>query len=202
MNVEPNDAMLQNARLRIGFFLFEQDDLPDEITLGGDQMLAVLQFPGGFKEVQAFGVQERNPSWSGVFNYENAIRKVELLDAMYRTGGVFEFKVENFPLRLVVIKKFNWLYRSKYEIPYEIELELVTVPDTLLTSDPVTQALSATLPPEVLYPQGAYTVVNGDTLWGLALRFYGNGQQYKKIATANSIANPDLILPGQRLVIP
>lgn len=48
-----------------------------------------------------------------------------------------------------------------------------------------------------------YTVVKGDTLSGIAKKFYGNGSQYKKIAAANpSIKNPNLIYPGQVLNIP
>ncbi|MBE5987151.1 MAG: LysM peptidoglycan-binding domain-containing protein [Paenibacillaceae bacterium] len=48
-----------------------------------------------------------------------------------------------------------------------------------------------------------YTVKSGDTLWGIAKTFYGNGGQYTKIASANSgISNPNLIYPGQVLSIP
>lgn len=50
--------------------------------------------------------------------------------------------------------------------------------------------------------QQTYTVQGGDTLWAIAERYYGDGNQYMKIATANGIANPDLIHPGQQLVIP
>lgn len=47
-----------------------------------------------------------------------------------------------------------------------------------------------------------YTVVKGDTLWGIAKRYYGNGNQYPKIAKANNIKNPDIIHIGQKLLIP
>ena len=49
-----------------------------------------------------------------------------------------------------------------------------------------------------------YTVVSGDTLWGIATRYYGNGAQYPTIYNANRniISNPNLIYPGQKLVIP
>ena len=47
-----------------------------------------------------------------------------------------------------------------------------------------------------------YTVVSGDTLWAIAERFYGDGNQYPKIASASGVANPDLIHPGQVLTIP
>lgn len=49
-----------------------------------------------------------------------------------------------------------------------------------------------------------YTVVSGDTLWAIATRYYGSGAQYPKIydANRNIISNPNLIYPGQKLVIP
>lgn len=49
-----------------------------------------------------------------------------------------------------------------------------------------------------------YTVVSGDTLWGIAKYFYGNGSLYTKIVAANSdiISNPNLIYPGMKLFIP
>jgi len=47
-----------------------------------------------------------------------------------------------------------------------------------------------------------YTVVSGDTLWAIAEKFYGDGSQYQKIASASGVSNPDLIQPGQVLTIP
>jgi LysM repeat protein len=47
-----------------------------------------------------------------------------------------------------------------------------------------------------------WTVDPGDTLWAIAEKVYGDGNQYQRIADANGIANPDLIQPGQDLVIP
>lgn len=48
-----------------------------------------------------------------------------------------------------------------------------------------------------------HTVQPGDTLWGLAKKYYGNGSQYSKIVSANpSIKNPNLIQDGQILNIP
>lgn len=50
--------------------------------------------------------------------------------------------------------------------------------------------------------QRTYTVKPGDNLSHIAREFYGNANEYMRIAEANGIANPDLIHPGQELVIP
>ncbi len=48
-----------------------------------------------------------------------------------------------------------------------------------------------------------HMVQSGDTLWGIAKKYYGNGSQYTKIVSANpDIKNPNLIYPGQVLSIP
>lgn len=47
-----------------------------------------------------------------------------------------------------------------------------------------------------------HKVVRGDTLWGIAQKYYGNGSRYPEIAKANNIKNPDLISVGQTLIIP
>ena len=56
---------------------------------------------------------------------------------------------------------------------------------------------------------GQYHVVEGgdpwgDTLWDLAESYYGDGSQWEKIYNANAdqIEDPNLIYPGQRLLIP
>ena len=47
--------------------------------------------------------------------------------------------------------------------------------------------------------QRTYTVVRGDTLSAIGKKF---GVNWRDIAAANNIANPDLIYPGQVFVIP
>lgn len=50
-----------------------------------------------------------------------------------------------------------------------------------------------------------YTVVSGDTMWGIAKRAYGDGAKWKDIYAANKPpvgANPNLIYAGQVLTIP
>lgn len=48
----------------------------------------------------------------------------------------------------------------------------------------------------------AYTASPGDHLWSIAVRAYGDGYQWVKIAEANAIANPDYIEVGQVLKLP
>lgn len=55
-----------------------------------------------------------------------------------------------------------------------------------------------------------YTVVSGDTLWGIAEKFYGDGNQYTKIFEANRSVwsangqkeDPNILYPNWELTIP
>jgi nucleoid-associated protein YgaU len=47
-----------------------------------------------------------------------------------------------------------------------------------------------------------YTIVEGDTLWDISVRAYQNGYKWVEIAKANSLANPNIIHPGNVLSLP
>ena len=47
-----------------------------------------------------------------------------------------------------------------------------------------------------------YTVVHGDTLWNIAVRTYGDGYKWLKIAEANNLTHPDFIHSGNVLTLP
>lgn len=49
-----------------------------------------------------------------------------------------------------------------------------------------------------------YTIESGDTLWGIAAKFLGNGSKYPEIFEANRevIEDPDKIFIGQKIRIP
>lgn len=49
--------------------------------------------------------------------------------------------------------------------------------------------------------QAVYTVVAGDSLWGIAQKRLGNGNRYKEIMTLNGLSST-VIRPGQKLKLP
>lgn len=72
------------------------------------------------------------------------------------------------------------------------------------TAKPLAKAVAAPIITKNPKAPKTYTVKRGDTLWGIAKRFYGSGVKYTTIYNANKskIKNPNLIYPGQALTIP
>ncbi len=69
---------------------------------------------------------------------------------------------------------------------------------------PVEAAVAEAEAPPAAAETVVYTVVSGDTLSGIAQRFYGDANAYMRIFEANrdKLNDPNLIFPGQELVIP
>ena len=65
---------------------------------------------------------------------------------------------------------------------------------------PAPRQAPAAPPPQAT--QAKYRVKPGDTLTGISLNFYGTAGQADRLAKANGIADPDLIIEGQELAIP
>ncbi len=61
-----------------------------------------------------------------------------------------------------------------------------------------------TQPAEPAPVMRTHIVLPGQTLWGLAERYYGNGTMWRRIYLANQekIENPNLIRPLMRLIVP
>lgn len=70
----------------------------------------------------------------------------------------------------------------------DIEFEKVVVSDEVNTTDSIAT--------------DTYTVQKGDSLWTIAIRSYGDGYQWTKIAKANNMTHPNVIHTGNVLSLP
>jgi nucleoid-associated protein YgaU len=95
-------------------------------------------------------------------------------------------------------------------VPEIIEEEIIEPEEDLIsakedfiviTPEPVVPEIPE--PKEEAVPEDIiYRIKWGDTLWDLADSYYQNPWLYKKIAKANNIKNPDVIISGTDIVIP
>ena len=113
------------------------------------------------------------------------------------------------------------LFGKKEETPVETPIEKEVVPvevekepepvvedfiaakedEIIITPEPVAPVIPE--PKEEVKPtEVIYRIKWGDTLWDLAESYYQNPWLYHKIAKANNIKNPDVIISGTDIVIP
>lgn len=67
------------------------------------------------------------------------------------------------------------------------EVEMISSSDQSISSDSITSA--------------TYEVEKGDSLWTIAVRAYGDGYKWTEIANENDLVNPNIIHPGNILVL-
>lgn len=127
---------------------------------------------------------------------------IEQLERWSDNGTVLRFIVSDTPVNVPVILDpiryreqdgTNDLYCT---IPMRGYRELTAAEVTEATGNAARAVEAAPV------SQDTYVVQAGDTLSGIARRFYGDASLYAKLAAANEIKNPNLIHAGQVLTIP
>ena len=99
----------------------------------------------------------------------------------------------------VDIKKANNLTNDTIEVGQKL-----VMPDDVATNEPTATLTSQaqTDSQQLSITGDVYTVVKGDCLWDIAVKAYGDGFAWTKIAQANNLDNPNIIHPGNSLILP
>lgn len=113
---------------------------------------------------------------------------------------------------LVLIESLDISENAGEEGDYSIAFKLTEyrpfgMKEVVVTTAPGTGEQKANIAsaPRTGTPKKAdtHTVVRGDTLWGIAKRYLGDGAKYPELVKANpQIKNPSLIIVGQVIKIP
>jgi hypothetical protein len=125
---------------------------------------------------------------------------------------VLRFKVTKAGINtLVTVRDFTWEEKggSVGYIDYTLELKEFQ-PIEIKTIEEVVAPTGGESRPDSSDSSDSssskkYTVVSGDSLWKISKQFYGDGSKGNTIYEANKTiigANPNMIKPGQELVIP
>jgi len=113
-------------KLILGAVEFEGFEIPAQLKgLGGIQQVAVSNFVGSGKVVQALGPKPHPVSWSGTFLYETAIQRARQVDYYRIQGDVIEVSWGDY-LADVIVREFHYDPEGEFNVPYSITLEVIT----------------------------------------------------------------------------
>lgn len=130
---------------------------------------------------------------------------LEQLERWCDTGTVVRFLVSGTPVNAAVLVE-GISYREQdgtNDLYADITLRQYRQPDTPVIPAAQTGSTATTRPAATgATATRSYTVVKGDTMWGIARKFYGDGSLCWRLAACNGVANANLIYPGQVFTIP
>jgi hypothetical protein len=157
--------------LRLGDFEFSNLEIPENLVLGGVQVLARHRFPGGAKHVQALGPDHAPITFGGTFLGAAALDRARALDFMRVQGAPLQLTAFEFTYT-VVIERYQFVVERFYKVPYVITLEVISD-----DSQPVT----------TIEPSGFDTAIQGDcdALYGLGIQV-GDGPLSGAIAVLDT----------------
>jgi nucleoid-associated protein YgaU len=160
------------------------------VLLPGDanQPAQALQNPGGGKGGLSLDTAEYNE------------RGDLMLSGHAPPGATLHLYADNAPLATVTAdNRGKWsAVTPRSSGQGKIDLRV----DQLAADGSVAQRIGQSFEPKMA--TGQYTVQNGNSLWLIARKTYGDGQHYTVIFSANKAAihDPNLIYPGQVITLP
>lgn len=136
---------MSDTKLFLGWFEFQEFEIPESIPLGGSQAQIIHRFPGGARVVQAMGRDDEPISWSGLFTGPNAVDRARELDLMRVQGREQELLFFGYRFS-VVIRRFCYQVQRYYRVPYQLDLEVVldkTQAGPFNVADSLTEAITS-----------------------------------------------------------
>lgn len=114
--------------LTLGGYTFTGFGVPERINGGGKHQFVEHKLIGGVRIFDAMGADDDPIQFKGRFRNADgvdAMAQAKLLDAMRAAGKPMQLYYYNVSC-VVVIKRFTWSFERFFEVPYTVELEVVT----------------------------------------------------------------------------
>ena len=119
---------LLSTGVSLGSITFQTMEVPEKITSGGTQQMAVHKLLGGQRVIDVLGPDERSLEWTGIFRGPTAASRAQQLDALRTAGSAVQLRWLG-QVRKVVVQsvELDWT-RGGYRIPYRISCTVIPQP--------------------------------------------------------------------------
>ncbi|GIP55243.1 hypothetical protein J42TS3_42780 [Paenibacillus vini] len=166
--------------------------------------------------LSSFFPRDHNTSFCAVPSLVEPYECVATIERWQRSGKPVRFIVTGTPINIAVTIR-NFEYGERGGEPGDVYFTLDLKEYVFITvakkgdNSAVSGSASVTMPklaaarPSTRETPKSYTVKSGDSLFKIAAKVYGKGDDWRKIYEKNKKvigANPNAIKPGQKLVIP
>ena len=108
----------------LGPVVFQAQEVPERIDIGGAQSLTVHKLPGGQRVIDAMGRDDTALSWSGIMLGPGAEQRLLLLDSLRVSGQQITLAFGTMSYA-VVVANFTGTYRRTNQAEYSISCEVV-----------------------------------------------------------------------------
>lgn len=113
-----------DTKLTLGDFTFIGTEVPGSIPMGGGQVLAVHDFIGGERTVDAMGSQDAPIEWSGIMLGMGALDRVRYLDRLRKEGAQVVLTWSEMAY-LVVVDRFTSEQIEPFRFSYRMSCVVV-----------------------------------------------------------------------------
>ncbi|MCM3784311.1 LysM peptidoglycan-binding domain-containing protein [Neobacillus mesonae] len=166
--------------------------------------------------LSSFFPRDYNASYCRYMSLKDPWECVKLIEKWQKSGKPLRYIVTGTPINIAVtIRSFEYEERGGEpgDIYFTIQLKEYVFISTKKKSDGNTNSNAGTKPqtsaerPSTVDKAKSYTVKSGDSLFKIAAKpeVYGDGNDWRKLYDKNKLvigANPNVLKPGQKLVIP
>lgn len=178
----------------------------------GDVEIPVGRQPAGIS-LSSFFPRDYDPGYCRYADIPEPAEALRVLVAWRDSGRPVRFLVTETSINLLVfVAKISYRFAGGEpgDLYYDLGLRewrdlRVRQVAAATTASAQGSATAAAARPDTKRPPKVYTVRLGDTLYGIAKLELGNGARWREIYDLNKTVigpDPNLILPGQRLVMP
>ncbi len=147
------------VRLILGTFEFLDFEVPEQLSVPGEQKVAKHLYPGGKKSLDVLGEYYDTLSWSGIIQGENCGDRVAALEAIRAAGNVVTLTFDTYSFQ-VLVTRFTPVYKMPMLRPYSIEVEVLSRNDAPIRVDALTGSLNALVNSDVGKALGLSDIIN------------------------------------------
>jgi hypothetical protein len=124
---------MSNVVVTLGGVPFRDFEVPEKITFGGAQRVAVNRLIGGGRVVNALGGDDGEIHFGGVFSGDDAAARAQLLDTARSLGTAIPLAWGAF-FYMVVLAEFAAEYTKPWWIPFAVRCVVATDPVAALAA--------------------------------------------------------------------